>query len=142
MLFFVRRLIFAMIALVLFTGCAKNFESGMRHSIEQEARKYIGVKYVYGGTTPKGFDCSGFVQYVYMRCGVSLPRTVGQMKEVLRKTNHPLKGDIVIFSNPAHVGIYIGKDNFIHASTSKGIMISNLKEKWFKERFLGFFTYF
>lgn len=142
MLGFVKRLILFSIILLVFAGCAKNFESGMRHSIKTEAEKYTGVKYRYGGTTPNGFDCSGFVQYVYARCGISLPRTVGDIAAVMRRTNNPLTGDVVVFQNPAHIGIYIGKGNFIHASSSKGVTVNNLNEQWFKVRFTGFFTYF
>ena len=82
------------------------------------AKKYLGVPYVWGGTTPAGFDCSGFVQYVFAEAGISLPRTtydyypyLGSANEVSKEEAQP--GDIVWRSG--HIGIYLGNDEYIHA---------------------------
>ena len=100
------------------------------------AKKYLGYKYVYGGSTPsEGFDCSGFVQYVYNHFGLSVSRTSTQQakngKAVSRENLKP--GDIICFSGSSgskkitHSGIYIGNGQFIHAANSrKGVIISNV----------------
>jgi peptidoglycan DL-endopeptidase CwlO len=73
------------------------------------AASLAGIYYVYGGTTTRGFDCSGFTQYVFARRGVDLPRTAEQQRRAVRKVTSPRPGDLVFFGAPAyHVGIYAG----------------------------------
>ncbi len=99
------------------------------------AKQFLGYKYVYGGNTPAGFDCSGFTQYVYKHFGYSLSRSsasqAGNGVAVSKANLQP--GDIVCFarssgsSKVGHVGIYIGGGQFIHAANSnKGVIISNV----------------
>lgn len=99
------------------------------------AKTFLGYKYVYGGTTPAGFDCSGFMQYVYKHFGYSLSRTsktqAGDGVAVSKANLQP--GDIICFSGSSgsktitHVGMYIGGGQFIHAANSrKGVIISNV----------------
>jgi len=99
------------------------------------AKKYLGYKYVYGGASPAGFDCSGFVQYVYKHFGYSISRTArSQAKNGVAVSKANLQqGDIILFSDKSgsnyitHVGIYIGGGKFIHAANSrKGVIISNV----------------
>jgi cell wall-associated NlpC family hydrolase len=85
------------------------------------AKKFIGVKYLYGGESPKGFDCSGFTKYVYGHFGISLPHhAADQYKygKYVSKSNLE-QGDLVFFGKSAsgiyHVGIYVGNGNFIHS---------------------------
>lgn len=102
------------------------------------AKKFLGVKYVYGGTTPKGFDCSGFVQYVFKNSGITLSRTAAsQAKHGTKVSKSDLvAGDLVFFSCNGggidHVGIYIGNGKFIHAeSYRKGVTITELSDSYY-----------
>ncbi|NFO19370.1 peptidoglycan hydrolase, partial [Clostridium botulinum] len=82
------------------------------------ARQYLGTPYVYGGTSPSGFDCSGFVQYVYRNAaGISLPRTTyDQIGVGSRVSQDQLQPGDLVFPDAGHVGIYIGGGQMIHAS--------------------------
>ncbi|KRE58916.1 hypothetical protein ASG70_16885 [Phycicoccus sp. Soil748] len=73
------------------------------------AAQYAGIMYVYGGTTPAGFDCSGYTQYVFRQAGISLPRTAEAQRQATTPVSNPQPGDLVFFGSPAyHVGIYAG----------------------------------
>ena len=82
------------------------------------AAQFLGVPYVWGGTSPNGFDCSGFTQYVFARAGVSLPRVASSQQGVGRAVSRAdlQPGDLVFFGSPAHhVGIYVGDGTMIHS---------------------------
>jgi cell wall-associated NlpC family hydrolase len=105
----------------------------------KNAKHHLGGKYVWGGTVPSGFDCSGYVQYLYKKEGVQLPRTALQQSKVGKDvTWQPLKkGDLLFFLTDrkrgipvTHVGMYLGNNKFIHAaSKKKGIIISPFTPK-------------
>lgn len=111
--------------------------------IVSRAAKYKGVPYVFGGTTTKGFDCSGYVQYVFKDCKVKLPRLADeQALQGIFVTQKQLRpGDLVFFTTYApgasHVGIYAGDGQFWSASSSKGVILSSLKEEYWKQRYFG-----
>lgn len=113
------------------------------HKIVSMCRRYIGVPYVWGGESPGGFDCSGYVQYVFHKNGIRLPRTADIQYEVGQrvKTGQERPGDMVFFETYApgasHVGVYLGNRFFIHASSSRGVTISSLDEEFFSARYLG-----
>ena len=101
------------------------------------SKQYLGVHYVFGGTTPSGFDCSGFVQYVFAKNGISLPRVSRDQFKVGTSISYSnLKaGDLVFFSLAKngvvdHEGIYVGNGQFINASSSKGVTIYTLGSYW------------
>ena len=80
------------------------------------AKQYIGTPYVYGGSTPSGFDCSGFTQYVFAKAGISLPRTTTQQQAATTPVSNPQPGDLVFFGSPSyHMGIYLGDGMMIDA---------------------------
>lgn len=114
----------------------------LRHKILELAKKYLGVRYVYGGRSPRGFDCSGFTSYVYEKVGIDLNRTAStQLKDGVAVTKEGMQiGDLVFFrqgtSRPAsHVGIYVGNNQIIHAG-SKGIAYTDLDSKYCAKYFL------
>lgn len=116
------------------------------------AKQYLGVRYVYGGASPSGFDCSGFTIYIYKQYGYSLPHTAtGQWQSGLGTRIWGISalqpGDLVFFNDPArnagkacsHAGIYIGNGQFIHSSSSSsgGVIISDLTSGYYNTYFVG-----
>lgn len=107
----------------------------------EEARKLLGVAYRYGGSDPRGFDCSGLVGYAFIRAGVALPRTSGDIFRSSQLINPQDRqpGDLVFFTISAekvsHVGIYAGSDQFIHApSSGKGVGYASLGDSYWSRR--------
>lgn len=115
---------------------------GSRLKVVNEAESWIGSPYLYGGITRDGVDCSGFVKNVFASAGQSLPRqssdqaTIGT--EVPVRSGRP--GDLVFFNTSgagvSHVGILLDYPSFIHASTSKGVIVSRLDEGYYHDRLL------
>ncbi|MGG0662659.1 NlpC/P60 family protein [Viridibacillus arvi] len=91
--------------------------------IVDQALKYIGIAYRYGGTTTSGFDCSGFTQYVFKQQGKSLTRTSRSQRSETRYTSNPQAGDLVFFTQGGgsidHVAIYMGDGKIVHAAGSQ-----------------------
>ena len=124
-----------------------NNAAGAARRVVPRGERYIGVPYVWGGDTPKGFDCSGFVQYVYRAEGVELPRTSRQMAGsgfgVTR--NDMAVGDLMLFAEPgeaiSHVAIYAGSGRFIHSSSSgNGVRYDDLSSQrgaWFRQNLVS-----
>lgn len=117
--------------------------SGLASSIVATSMNYIGVPYVFGGTSPYGFDCSGYVQYVFANAGISIPRTADVQYEVGTpiSTTELVSGDLVFFSTytygASHVGIYLGDNQFIHASSSRGVTIDSLGSSYWSSHYIG-----
>jgi cell wall-associated NlpC family hydrolase len=120
--------------------------SNLRTKIVSDAKELLGIRYRYGGTTKNGFDCSGFVQYVYKNNGISIPRTsYSQGSNGTKITKDELlPGDLVFFDTNGgmnkinHSGIYIGGGEFIHASSGSAysVTISKLNEGFYKNRLM------
>lgn len=112
--------------------------------IVSTANNVMGTKYIWGGTTTKGFDCSGFIGYVYKKAGVTLPRTTaGMIKVGTSVSKKNLKaGDLVFFNTSgkgvSHAGIYIGNGKFAHSSSSKGVSVSKLNDPYYwGDKYMG-----
>lgn len=117
----------------------------LNYQIVDFAFEYIGSKYVWGGSSPKGFDCSGFTKYIMKHFNISIGRTCNaQYKAGTHIELEDLEpGDILIFertyaaSGYTHVGLYVGNNYFIHAANSrKGVIISSLLEDYYADRFV------
>jgi cell wall-associated NlpC family hydrolase len=110
------------------------------------AKYFKGGKYVWGGTTPKGFDCSGYVQYLYKKHGINIPRTALAQSKVGKDVSidELKKGDLLFFLTDkkrgipiTHVGVYLGNGEFIHAaSKKKGIIISPITHGYYAKKFV------
>jgi len=108
------------------------------------AKSYQGVPYTWGGTSPSGFDCSGFTHYVFLQNGITIPRTsAAQYNSGTWVHKSQLKpGDLVFFTTykagASHVGIYIGNNKFIHASSGAGkIVVSDMDNTYYKSHYVG-----
>ena len=107
------------------------------------AMRFGGVPYVWGGETPAGFDCSGFVQYVFRQIGINLPRTADVQYELGRKVlqSELQPGDLVFFETyepgASHNGIYVGDGNFIGANSGTGVAVVSLASPYWSTRYLG-----
>lgn len=116
--------------------------SGNGSSVVATANQYIGSRYVYGGTTPSGFDCSGFTSYVYKKYGVSLSRTAaGQYSNGVSVSKGELQpGDLVMFGKSGinHVGIYIGGGKMVHAANpSRGVTTDTINSGYYGTNYVG-----
>ena len=120
---------------------ALNLTSQLRST----ALAYFGVRYVVGGTSPRGFDCSGLTQYVFKTAGYTLKRTVAQQLQsgIIIPKDALQCGDLVFFkyttaegSLYSHIGIYIGNGQVLHASSTRGVTIDNLNTPYYTEHYL------
>ncbi|WP_294955909.1 C40 family peptidase [Sulfurovum sp.] len=128
-------------------GKAYHMSAADRQKLLEDAKYFKGGKYVWGGTSPKGFDCSGYVQYLYRKHHVNLPRTAWAQSKKGEPVDmaHLQKGDLLFFLTDkkrgipvTHVGIYLGNGKFIHAaSRKKGIIISPIDHGYYAQKFVS-----
>ena len=125
-------------------------EAIQRDKVVNYAKKQLGIKYVYGGMSRKGFDCSGFTKFVFSKFGYNVPRVSRDYAKIGKKISvrNTKPGDILLFTGSnkkkrvtGHLGIVVSNKNgaikFIHASSSRGIVISDIKIKYYQDRILG-----
>lgn len=135
-----------------FLDLTANDFSSSSSDIVAAAKQYLGTRYVYGGSSPSGFDCSGFTMYIYGKFGYSLPHSATSQWQSGLGTkiwgiNALQAGDLVFFCDPSrsngkacsHAGIYIGNGQFIHSSSSSsgGVIISDLTSGYYNNYFVG-----
>lgn len=135
-----------------FLDLTESSASSSGSAIVDTAKSYLGVRYVYGGASPSGFDCSGFTMYVYQQYGYSLPHSAtSQWQSGLGTQVWSIgalqPGDLVFFNDSSrnagkacsHAGIYIGNGQFVHASSSRsqGVIISDLTSGYYYNYFVG-----
>ncbi len=109
-----------------------------KNSLIENAKQHLGERYVWGGTKPNAFDCSGYVKYLYEKEGIEIPRTAYQQSKIGEYVERDKleKGDLLFFLTDkkrhipiTHVGLYLGNDKFIHAASKKdGVIISSLSK--------------
>jgi len=113
--------------------------------LSKYAHKHIGQPYKYGGLNSRGWDCSGFVYKMYLNVlSVRLPRSTDDLYSSVQliPSSRVKPGDLAFFkigsSKPSHVGIYLGKNKFIHVTRSSGVVISSFKDDYYRKHFIGF----
>ena len=120
----------------------------IKADVVNTACEYLGVRYVYGGSSPSGFDCSGFTMYIYQQFGYSLPHSASSQLDYGTSVERDAlqMGDLVFFRDTSitskaasHVGIYIGGGQFVHASSSRTgyVKVSSLSESYFDGYYIG-----
>nr|WP_286673025.1 NlpC/P60 family protein [Anaeromonas frigoriresistens] len=124
------------------TSSESNGRENITNNIINAAKSYVGVPYRYGGTSSSGFDCSGFTQVVYDKYGINIPRSSSAQASVGTKISKSdlQPGDLVIFSGtykagPSHTGIYLGNNEFISATSSKGVAIVSLSNSYWNSHY-------
>ncbi len=124
------------------SGSTGSSSTNRGQEIATYAQQFVGYPYVYGGSSPSGFDCSGFMQYIFAQFGYSINRTAtAQLANgIYVEYNNMRPGDIIYFgygNTASHVGMYIGNGQFVHAqNSSTGVVISSLSESWYASRYL------
>lgn len=140
-----------LVVLLVLTGCATGAPPPVppappasltpaQSRVVATALEHVGAPYVRGGSSPAGFDCSGFVMFVYRHVGVGLPHNA----EAQYRRGTPVRrdrlqpGDIVFFDGLGHSGIYIGDGRFVHATKPGDVVkVSDLGERWYRRRWVG-----
>ncbi|MFC7373462.1 C40 family peptidase [Fictibacillus iocasae] len=113
-----------------------------KEAIVKTAKKYEGTPYEWGGESPDGFDCSGYLNYIFDEAaGIDLPRTVKDMYGTGTKVSTPAVGDIVFYDidggGPSHAGVYIGNGQFMHSGSSNGVTTAEMDSSYWSERYVG-----
>lgn len=130
-------------AVILLSASAGTIAAAEKPDLNVAVNKVIGTPYKYSGTTTEGFDCSGFILHIFNQFKIELPRTSKEqsLSGTAVEQADLIPGDLVFFNTDgkgvSHAGIYLGDGQFAHSSSSKGVIISKLSEKYYKERYVG-----
>lgn len=144
------RAAFFIFLMVSIAGCATRPREAspqsiaQRHAIVLEALGQIGRPYVYGGTTPEGFDCSGLVQYVYRQAGLGMPRSTREQRAMAQEIDldDAEPGDLLFYRFHGwfgidHVAIYLGDGEAVHApATGRSVIVAPVGNRWWMNRFV------
>ena len=129
-------------------GAQKNLDTGLKRPkhIIKTAEKYMGTPHCMGGTTPKCLDCSGLTYLSFAAHRIELPRRSqdqARLGRIVADRNRLKRGDLVFFTRSyatadyiTHVGIFLGDNLFLHASTSRGVIVTGLDDPWWSQRFV------
>lgn len=147
------RAVLVLILLLTVSGCAKQVlapdsastprppeEASSRNATAARlATRYLGAPYVWAGSSPAGFDCSGLVRYAFGKVGVAIPHNAAQQFRLGIPVDRArlIPGDIVFFNRLRHNGIYLGDGRFVHATKPGGVKIARLDDDWFRARWVG-----
>jgi len=148
------RVILALVLLVAATGCAKQVlspdlpattsspgesPSSRNATAAREATRYLGAPYVWAGSSPSGFDCSGLVMYAFGKVGLAMPHNAAQQYRLGTPVarDRLVPGDVVFFNQLRHNGIYLGDGRFVHSTKPGGVKIARLDDDWFRTRWVG-----
>lgn len=127
-------------------GSSAGSESAGADALISDAKNLLGSSYVWGGTTPDGFDSSGFITYVFRQNGIKLSRTHREYWHEGESVSSPRRGDVVFFETyregPSHAGIYLGNNEFIHNSSSQGVIITSMDNPYWSPKYIGAKRYF
>ena len=149
-----RRAILALALLLAVTGCAKQVlppdlsatpgapaeaPSSRNATAARVATRYLGAPYVWAGSSPSGFDCSGLVMYAFGQVGVAVPHNAAQQFRLGTPVDRSrlMPGDLVFFNQLRHNGIYLGDGRFVHSTKPGGVRIARLDDDWFRTRWVG-----
>jgi cell wall-associated NlpC family hydrolase len=146
-----RRTIFALLLLLAVTACAKQVispdlpattsasEESRNATAARLATRYLGAPYVWAGSSPSGFDCSGLVMYAFGKVGVAIPHNAAQQFRLGTPVTRDrlVPGDVVFFNQLRHNGIYLGGGRFVHSTKPGGVRIARLDDDWFRSRWVG-----
>ena len=146
-----RRTIFAVVLLLAITACSKQVlspdlpattsasEESRNATAARLATRYLGAPYVWAGSSPSGFDCSGLVMYAFGQVGVAIPHNAAQQFRLGTPVarGRLIPGDVVFFNQLRHNGIYLGDGRFVHSAKPGGVKIARLDDEWFRTRWVG-----